>query len=32
MNRTEITILIVSTIGLGVGLMWLADILSRIGP
>ena len=31
MNRTEIKILIVGTIMLGVGMMWLGNILGRFG-
>jgi len=31
MNRIEIKILIVSTIMLGVGMMWLGNILGRLG-
>jgi hypothetical protein len=31
MNRTEIKILIVGTIMLGVGMMWLGNILGRLG-
>jgi len=31
MNRTEIKLLIISTIVFGVGLMWLANILVRFG-
>ena len=31
MNRTEIKILIISTIGFGLGLLWLGNILGRLG-
>ena len=31
MNRTEIKILIISTIMLGLGMMWLGNILGRLG-
>lgn len=31
MNRTEIKILIIGTIGLGLGLLWLGNILGRLG-
>jgi len=31
MNTTEIKILIVGTIMLGVGMMWLGNILGRLG-
>jgi hypothetical protein len=31
MNRTEIKILIVGTIMLGAGMMWLGNILGRYG-
>ena len=31
MTRTEIKILIVGTIMLGVGMMWLGNILGRLG-
>ena len=31
MNETEIKLLIVGTIMLGVGLLWLGSILGRIG-
>ena len=31
MNRTEIKILITSTIMFGVGMMWLGNILGRLG-
>lgn len=31
MNTTEIKLLIVGTIMLGVGMLWLGDILGRMG-
>jgi hypothetical protein len=31
MNKTEIKLLIYSVIGLGVGLMWLGNVLARLG-
>jgi hypothetical protein len=31
MNRTEIKILIISVTGLGFGMMWLSNILGRLG-
>jgi len=31
MNRTEIKILIIGVIGLGLGMMWLGNILARFG-
>ena len=31
MNRTEIKLLIVGTIMLGAGMMWLGNILGRMG-
>ena len=31
MSRTEIKILIISTIMLGLGMMWLGNILGRLG-
>jgi hypothetical protein len=31
MKRTDITLLIIGTIMLGVGLMWLGNILARLG-
>ena len=31
MSRTEIKILIISTVGFGLGMMWLGNILGRLG-
>jgi hypothetical protein len=31
MNKTEIKLLIYGVIGLGVGLMWLGNVLARLG-
>ena len=31
MNRTEIKLLIISTIMLGLGMMWLGNILGKLG-